>query len=437
MSLESDLEQIIEYEEQQRRDAKRRRSEPRPSIAPGCSNGSDASTSSAGPAAGKAQCKPRASIEDQLAQLASVHATASAAVGEARALCKRREEFLQMVQVNGQELAEKHDRLEAEVSQADQQVHSNQEQLIWLEDIAAKCEHAKSANCFADDVLEAFNMMLSNMHRASELQGARTRDLEAAHRSRRAEWQASCNARRDNEMRLGEARAAVAQAEDDAKTAQMEVDRLSSQIKQTRAMAQLQKQIDEQGAVVKEARRAAETAASHRDTLHTQLSEYSLWSEDLLSFFDGKAVQDGGAILRGLQALVPSRDPLPTLVRSLLSQDGIDMASHTGISMQKLVSDQLHIASSRLRSQVQAHETSCEECNSKQAEAQQRLRKLEEQAKSLCAMPGIRSVATPMRSAEGRRSLPSNATTSGPARRGSSGGSHRGVSNSGSVVRAA
>lgn len=491
MSLESDLEEIIEKEHEMR-DAKRRRRNasdspfatyvapstsaatgPRPSARRRSASGAGfahagssridtggAATSRYDRSAGAAGTDPewhetaeeRASRkgcdEKELARLLAAHTKARAVWDEADTLRFSRAKELQKAEKAARESTENYERLEADVAQADQRVSSAKEQMRWLEDLVDKSERVSASNVFADDVMEAFSIMLSNMHRASDLHGTHLREWESKHSGLQKEWDKAHQARSDCEKNIKAARDALGQAEDSVKAAQISVDRLEGQIEQIRAIV-LQKEINEQSAVVVEAKEAAESAARDRDMLQAQLSEYNVWVEDLHGFFDGRAVGDSAAILRGLEDLLPPPDPLPIVIRPLLSQgeDRLDMASSTGISMRRFVWEQLDQAASQLRAKLAAQEATCQERKSWWAEAAQQLRHLEDQAKFLRAMR-IRTVATPVRRVEGSRTAApcggliataeyfqkvNSASTAGPVRRWSTGSSPM-SSNNGSTL---
>mmetsp|Transcript_123803 Transcript_123803/g.214638 ORF Transcript_123803/g.214638 Transcript_123803/m.214638 type:complete len:352 (+) Transcript_123803:69-1124(+) len=317
MSLEKDLEHIMEQEEEQKlmRDAKRRRSDPTrpsPTSAPGCSNVVTVSRS----AASAQRVNPGASFEDQLAKLDADHAAAMADKSQAEAAYKHHEDAVQALQARAQELVESRSRIETEMSQTDRLLKAMEGQLIWLKDIAAKCVIARDSNQFSQEVMEEFSKCLPHHEGARDLQAARVRDAESTKADLRAQRQAICNSLGDNERQLANEHASVAQAEDEVRAAQAKVDRYSSLIKQTKARAEMQRRIDEQTALLNEAQVVASQREKQLSDLQTHMRRLEKGEEPEKVFQALAPPKRHEEAVQALQAHAQGNESLPNSATS-------------------------------------------------------------------------------------------------------------------------
>lgn len=398
-SLEKDLEHII--------DAGEKHGKQQPEVAAKRSRKSACNRSSSQPGvtqrdASGAGGVTREVLQESLAQLESAQATASAKQREGASHRERCAEELQHAQHGLRELVAVLEGLEAETPRAEDLACSAEEQLEWLDDIRQHCEKARTKQVFHGAVMEAFCGALARLREADGLQRARMQDAAAEAQRLREE----CEARRGEQ---GERQHKAARLQDTARCIESEIqaiqhdlDHAASQIQQVQGMLAQREQIDESAASVARSEVALHEAARQLDAVRSLCNDCAGWSEDLHNFLGGHGARDSTAICRGLQTVLAPGDPLPVIVRALLSETSgpMDPSNSTAVSVRELVTEQLRAARDRLQDDFATRQRAWSEAEERVAEGQQQLRRLEEELRGAfarCGLPGPPALAEQLR----------------------------------------
>jgi len=330
-------------------------------------------------------------------QIEAAKFTSNARCSAAVARRDRCAEELRRREKASQDEAAAAERFEAELLLAEDAARAVEEKLSWLDDIAAHCEKAKAKQLFDGPVMEAFNASVAHMRRAGDLQQERVRDAQASQKRKRDERDGRRKELEGKEQQVAAAMKSLAQADEEVKAAQFQFEQLEGQ------GAKLRSSVTRACADVDAAERGLREASRLRGQLRAQDAEYAAWTEDLYSFFEGRGVRDSGAIFRGLQAMLPPGDPMPVIVRAMLTDSSgtVDKGNLTTMSMRELVAGQIRTCMAGLKEKLSSQEVAHTESEQRRVEARMQMRKCEEQwrsAVSSAAMPAKpTTVARPLR----------------------------------------
>jgi hypothetical protein len=317
----------------------------------------------------------------------------------AQALARREKkmEELKRLQLHAKEITSALERAESDLKYFDDRAERGEGQRCWLADILEHCEHAEAKKVFEGDVAQAFSAAVVKVREVKELQGAQMREVSAARRRAAVARETAAKELSSNEATLEETRAIVARIADEAQTIELNVDRYVSQAKHLQAAAQVEQEVLRLRSEARVSDEAFAQAKRVRDEARSQLDKYSTWAEDLDLFFKGHSARDASAILRGLQAVMPRDDPLPALIRTMLSERCIDVSSPTVISMSSMVQERLRAAKNHLHEQLHKSEATCQDTNIRLVEASKSLERREEQLVTLLTQVNCHLAATPLR----------------------------------------
>jgi hypothetical protein len=321
------------------------------------------------------EAQPHFAVDEFLMQIEAAHRAARGELDDAAARRKRLSEEFRLAKHASQESVASLERAIQEVPLMEQRKHCDEGHLEWLEGTLKHCEKGKARQVFQDAVMAAFCAAIAPLRKACMMQKKRVQEVTLFLQNAREECDRGRRERDDFEGKVAQLQEELRQVDDDAKAAQGNVDQLMSEMSQVRMAAQMQQQIADLEATSERAMGNARALASQRDKACARYDEFKIWTDDMRSFFDGHSVQDSNAIHAGMQAVMPRGDPLPTIVRALMtdSSNSLDMANSTIVSVRDLVQKQLRVASRSLREEVAAKQVAYAEAERRQAEVAQQL----------------------------------------------------------------
>lgn len=300
-------------------------------------------------------------------------------------------------------------------------VRSAQGSLGWLTDAVASFEKAQGKQLFSGPVLSSVALAIERLHEALDHQRRQKDEADQSLSKSKVSIEECSNHHLAARKRLEQARLALSKNERDVLEAQREVHRLEQQAAWNQTASQ---KVLELGVSAAQLEQQCSAAVQKRNSAQLQLSKFQSWVEDLQRFFEGHEVQDAGAIYRGLQAVLPTNDPLPVMVRALLLDTrSFDRSNPTVLSTQRLVMEPLKAAEEDLKAQLVSHQSKLAESQKISAEALIQLRRHEEQLQAMAsslsspaASKRPENVATPMKTLEMRQSGPRSLQTANCSR---------------------
>merc|ERR1719235_327738 len=143
------------------------------------------------------------------------------------------------------------------------------------------------------------------------------------------------------EAAMAKAESSIQQTENEAEVSQRNLERYAKQADQLHAVVEVEQEMFRRKARYEQACHSMEAATRGKEEAKARLVEHQGWTADLRHFFKGRRPQNADAILRGLQAMLPSRDPLPHIIGTMFSDAHLDIDGSTARSVYSMVDEHL------------------------------------------------------------------------------------------------
>jgi len=333
-------------------------------------------------------------IEKLLLEVEEHHSEANATLAKLTDLRSQKEKELRHIQLREEEASATLERTKTGVASLDSLVKKVGGQHGWLANILGRCEEAESNRFFEGNVAEVFSVAVAKLREVRNLQNVQLQDAYVAQRQATEARETSSRDLSGLEASLAETREALARIEQDARTVERKINRHASQLQHLQAVAHMEQELSHLRSEIARGEQALTEARNIRDDAKHNMDSYSNWSGDLASFFRGHGVRDVAAITRGLQVLLPS-DPLPMMIRTMLTQPCLDVRSPTVVSMFDLVSERLRGAESYLHRQFQESDAAFQDANRQVLQTSKTLREQEDKLSIRLAQSTFNLIATP------------------------------------------
>lgn len=240
-------------------------------------------------------------------------------------------------------------------------------------------------------------MAVAKLREVRNLQNAQLQEAYVAQRQARTARDLSSKDSFEIQASLEETRLALARITDNAQTLESKIHRYASQLRHLHTIAQMEQELSRLRSEMGSCEQLLEEAQRKREEARNDVDEYRNWSEDLELFFRGHGVRDAAHIVRGLQTILPS-DPLPMIIRTMLTEAHLNVSSPTVVSMFDLVSERLRGAETYLHRRFQECDAAYQDANHRFRQTSKMLHDREEQVSMRLAQANCNTVATPLKS---------------------------------------
>eukprot|EP00931_Biecheleriopsis_adriatica_P077738 TRINITY_DN51240_c0_g1_i1.p1 TRINITY_DN51240_c0_g1~~TRINITY_DN51240_c0_g1_i1.p1 ORF type:complete len:442 (+),score=113.04 TRINITY_DN51240_c0_g1_i1:52-1377(+) len=334
--------------------------------------------------------------------------------------CKRCTLDLQRCQKIAKEASETCARTKSAVPASESKLRAAQDHADWLEEVHSHCEKTKAKAIFEPAVMTAFVKAVDHLFETLQLQRGIVKKADSTFKQSKAIHEGSCQDHSSQQQRAEQMQEALRQAEMQLKAAQDDVKDIESKYTWAQSTS---KQVEELRDAVRHAEVNCKEAAKARDEAQAKLSQNSAWVEDMRSFFEGHKVKDSDAICSGLESVMRPGDPMPILMRGMLSNsNSIDRTNPTVISLRELVREPIRKVEESLHKQLVAEQQRFIQSQQALENVRQQLRLLEEQlqqnlpldadsAHPLRPSKAPKAVATPLKCHEARADLQDRLST--------------------------
>eukprot|EP00930_Biecheleria_cincta_P031327 TRINITY_DN21742_c1_g2_i1.p1 TRINITY_DN21742_c1_g2~~TRINITY_DN21742_c1_g2_i1.p1 ORF type:complete len:440 (-),score=115.72 TRINITY_DN21742_c1_g2_i1:76-1395(-) len=427
-ALERDLEHIIANEELQMKqrtvEVKRARRSaglgqlPMPSAAPPVPGSSDVAG---------AQAKDISALhETYMKHLKAQHVAACRTEGDhisRRNWCSKE---LQLTQQAVHEARKALEGANSDIPACQTRLLSSKEHLQWLEDFHSHGSRAIAKDLFDPAVSSAVRMSMENLQIGINLQSSLVKEAQHAVMEAQSLKERLSKDFGSKQQNLEQAQDALRSAEEEVRIAKSEVAHLEKQAHWARGAL---KKMQDLTSVEEQCRASSREAARLRDDAQRQFADHCAWGEDLQAVFEGQRAKNCEAIVSGLQDVLPTGDPLPMMIRAMLTGSGtVDRSNGTVQMLRKHVAEPIVLAKDRLQKRLEHCQAKCVDAERAHSQALNSLRQQEDLLQQTAAeeyrrspagrVPVPNTVATPLKCAEARQETSGKTSCDAPPKRG-------------------
>lgn len=303
---------------------------------------------------------------------------------------------------------------------------SAKEHLQWLEDFCSHGNRAVAKDLFDPAVASVVRKSMEHLQTGIDLQTSLVKEAEHAAveaQSLKERLRKDCESKQHH---LEQAQDALQSAEEQVRIAKSEVAHLEKQAHWARGAL---KKMQDLTAVEEQCRASSREAARLRDDVQRQFADHCAWGEDLQAVFEGQRARNYEAIVTGLQDSLPKGDPLPMMIRTMLTGSGtVDRSNGTVQMLRKHVAEPVVLAKDRLQKRLEQCQVKCVDAERAHSQALSSLHQQEDVLQQTAVeeyrrspggrVPAPNTVPTPLKCAEARQEALGTTSSDAPPKRG-------------------